>query len=166
MQMTPSNPQKEYMTQRVLGASPMELIRLLYESALRSVDVAQRALYSGDILERGQSINRAIEILSELRGALRHDVQPEYCATLAGLYSYMQRQLVRAHAEQSAVPLQEVSRLIQTLLDGWNGAMVKLSSTQDAAPGRDSGPPSAQPSEPDRYSLEPAGVAPGRSWQL
>jgi flagellar protein FliS len=162
--MAPANPQREYITQRVLGASPMELIRLLYESALQSVDKALRALYSGDILERGQSINRAIEILTELRAALRHDVQPEYCATLAGLYGYMQRQLVRAHAERSEAPLQEVSRLIQTLLDGWNGAMINLSSAPDGAAQDAAGQP-AQPSEPKGYSPEPA-AASGRSWQL
>jgi flagellar protein FliS len=163
--MAPANHQREYITQRVLGASPMELIRLLYESALQSVDKALRALYSGDILERGQSINRAIEILTELRAALRHDVQPEYCATLAGLYGYMQRQLVRAHAERSEAPLQEVSRLIQTLLDGWNGAMINVSSTKDGAPQDAAGQPE-QPSEPKGYSPEPAAAPSGRSWQL
>jgi flagellar protein FliS len=166
--MAPSNPQSEYITQRVLGASPMELIRLLYESALQSVDRALRALYSGDILERGRSINRAIEILTELRASLRHDVHPEYCATLAGLYTYMQSQLVRAHAERSEVPLQEVTRLIQTLLDGWNGAMTKLSAGQDSAAEPEAKPEPLRVTEPEpnRYSTESAAAPSGRSWQL
>jgi len=159
----PASAQREYITQRVLSASPMELIRLLYESALQSIDVALRALYSGDILERGRSINRAIEVLSELRVSLRHDVHPEYCATLTGLYNYMQQQLVRAHSEQSEAPLKEVSRLIQTLLDGWNGAMNKLSSAESEP---DAAAKFAPPSEPGRYSMEPAAVESGRSWQL
>ena len=161
------NPQREYVTQRVLGASPMELIRLLYESELQSVDKALRALYSGDILERGRSINRAIEILTELRASLRHDVHPEYCATLAGLYSYMQNQLVRAHAERSEAALQEVSRLVQTLLDGWNGAMIKLSGSQEAAPGPDTQEhAAASASESTRYSLAAVEGSSSRSWQL
>ena len=75
-------------------------------------------------------MTKTIEILSELRVALRYDVQPEYCRTLAGLYSYMQGQLIRAHSEQSESLLLEVSRLLQTLLEGWTGAMEKLSSAQ------------------------------------
>jgi flagellar protein FliS len=122
------NHHQEYLKHRVQAASPVELIRILYEAAVQSMDVAVRALRSGDILKRGEAVTKTIEILSELRIALRYDVQPEYCKTLAGLYSYMQSQLIRAHSEQSENLLLEVSRLLQTLLDGWNGAMENLNS--------------------------------------
>src|SRR5580693_4915303 len=94
-----ANPHQEYLTQRVQSASPVELIRILYEAAVQSVEEAVRALQSGDILKRGRAVTKTIEILSELRIALRYDVQPEYCRTLGGLYGYMQSQLIRAHSE-------------------------------------------------------------------
>jgi flagellar protein FliS len=122
------NHHQEYLKHRIQAASPVELIRILYEAAVQSMDVAVRALQSGDILKRGEAVTKTIEILSELRIALRYDVQPEYCKTLAGLYSYMQSQLIRAHSEQSESLLLEVSRLLQTLLEGWNGAMENLNS--------------------------------------
>ncbi|HXA68200.1 MAG TPA: flagellar export chaperone FliS [Bryobacteraceae bacterium] len=128
--MTSSTRQKEYLAIRIETASPMELVRILYEGAVQSVEGAIRALHSGDILGRGQAINKAIEILAELRVSLRRDVEEQYSNTLAELYGYIQHQLIRAHAEQSESLLQEASRLLNTLLEGWSGAIEKSSGAQ------------------------------------
>ena len=176
VQMPLPNPHQEYLTQRVQSASPVELIRILYEAGVQSVDEAVRALQSGDILKRGRAVTKTIEILSELRIALRYDVQPEYCRTLAGLYSYMQTQLIRAHSEQSESLLLEVSRLLQTLLDGWTGAVENLNSTprQESGPVADArgsaaaaGAAASVSRGQNPYSAEPeVPVALVRSWQL
>jgi flagellar secretion chaperone FliS len=173
VQMPSLNQHQEYVRQRVQSASPVELIRILYEAAVQSVDEAVRALQSGDILKRGRAVTKTIEILSELRIALRYDVQPEYCRTLAGLYSYMQTQLIRAHSEQSESLLLEVSRLLKTLLDGWTGAMENLSDAEQEAGQADisvaaSASASASGSSGQNpYSAEPEGPAHlVRSWQL
>jgi len=128
--MTLSTRQKEYLAIRIATASPMELVRILYEGAVQSVQEAVRSLHSGDILARGQAINKAIEILAELRVSLRRDVQEQYTNTLAELYGYIQHQLIRAHAEQSEALLEEASRLLTTLLEGWSGAIEKLASSE------------------------------------
>ena len=60
---------------------------------MQAVDEALAALHSGDILGRGNSVTKAVEIISELRLSLRREVHPAYCDTLGELYSYMQRQL-------------------------------------------------------------------------
>jgi flagellar secretion chaperone FliS len=161
------NQHQEYLKHRVQTASPVELIRILYEAAVQSMDEAVRALQSGDILERGRAVTKTIEILSELRIALRYDVQQEYCSTLAGLYSYMQGQLIRAHSEQSENLLLEVSRLLHTLLDGWTGAMENLNAAQQPSPAADVSAPASTPGEQNPYSAEPAGAGSlVRSWQL
>ncbi|HEV8037696.1 MAG TPA: flagellar export chaperone FliS [Bryobacteraceae bacterium] len=163
------NPHQEYVKQRVQSASPVELIRILYEAAVQQVDEAVQALHSGDILKRGHAVTKTVEILSELRIALRYDVQQEYCSTLAGLYSYMQGQLIRAHSEQSETLLLEVSRLLHTLLEGWNGAIENLNNAAEkknqeveirvAA--------AAAPGGRNRYSAEPeSSPLLVRSWQV
>src|SRR3984893_15901820 len=129
--MSSWNPQGEYLAHRVTAASPLELIRILYEAAVQAVDQALEGLRSGDILLRGNSVTKAIEILSELRVSLRREVNPEYCDTLSGLYSYLQRQLIRAHAEKSESLFQEAARLLRTLLDGWTGAMENLNTGKE-----------------------------------
>src|SRR5580658_4155214 len=125
--MTPSDIRKEYISSRVTSATPMELTRLLYEGAVQSVEEAVAAHRAGDILARGNAVTKTVQILGELRFALRREVNPQYCDTLAGLYGYLQRRLIQAHAEKSDSMLREVQALIQTLLEGWVGAMDNLS---------------------------------------
>ena len=165
--MTPTNRQKEYLAIRITTASPMELVRILYEGAAQSVHEAIRALHSGDILGRGQAINKAIEILAELRVSLRPDVQEQYSNTLAELYGYIQHQLIRAHAEQSESLLQEASRLLNTLLEGWSGAMEKLAAREETGSGEAIGQAEAPVTVVNPYSSESPGLRlESRTWQL
>src|ERR1700691_2865748 len=131
--MTPTNPHKEYLSSRVAAATPVELTRMLYEGAVQAAQEALAAHRTGDILARGNAVTKAVEILGELRFSLRRDVAPQYCDTLSGLYGYLQNRLIQAHAEKSESMLQEVMQLIQTLLDGWIGAMKNLNSPDASA---------------------------------
>lgn len=159
------NREKEYLLNRVESASAVELITILYETGLQSTQEALDALRAGDVLKRGHAINKATQVLFELQASLRHDVQKEYSSNLAALYSYMQRQLSRAHVEKSAAMLEEVARLLGTLLDGWYGASKALSGER---------PAQSQPEPPAQKTAASAphvGVyatdsRPERSWSL
>ena len=165
--MTSRNRQREYISNRVMTASPMELVRMLYEAAVQSVDEALAALHSGDILARGGAVNKAIEILAELRISLRRDAQEEYSNTLAELYGYCQHQLIRAHAEQSEGLLREVSRLLNTLLEGWSGAMEKAAAREESRHAEEMEHASAPVIVSNPYSPEPPALRlESRSWQL
>jgi flagellar secretion chaperone FliS len=165
--MTPLNRQKEYLAIRITTASPMELVRILYEGAVQSVHEAIRALHSGDILGRGEAINKAVEILAELRLSLRRDVQEQYSNTLAELYGYIQHQLIRAHAEQSDSRLQEASRLLDTLLEGWSGAMEKSSAARESGRVEEVGQTAGPVTVANPYSSESPGLRlESRTWKL
>ncbi len=166
--MTPSDIRKEYISSRVTAATPMELTRMLYEGAIQSVQEAIAAHRLGDLIGRGNAVTKTVEILGELRFALRREVNPQYCDTLAGLYGYLQRRLIQAHAEKSESMLREVQALIQTLLDGWIGAIENVEGKQSGEPekavdGSSSGAPAVSASNP--YSPEP-GTSQSRSWQF
>jgi flagellar secretion chaperone FliS len=128
------NRQKEYLLTRVRSASPMELVSILYETAIQSTEDALANLRAGDILKRGEAVNKAVETIFELNRSLRHDVQPEYSRNLAGLYVYMQRRLSEAHAVKSAAMFEEVARLLRTLHEGWIGAMQNNQAELSAPP--------------------------------
>jgi flagellar protein FliS len=172
--MTPTNPHQEYLQSRVAAATPVELTRMLFEGAVQAVQEALAAHRSGDILVRGNAVTKAVQILGELRFSLRRDVAPQYCDTLSGLYGYLQGRLIQAHAEKSDGMLQEVLQLIQTLLEGWIGAMRNLSAS-DAATARDAGTTAAEPiaAEPvaasgasNPYSAKASTEPENRSWQF
>jgi flagellar protein FliS len=164
--MTPSDIRKEYISNRVAAATPMELTRMLYEGAVQAVQQAIAAHRVGDILARGNAVTKAVEILGELRFSLRRDVNPQYCDMLAGLYSYLQRRLIQAHAEKSETMLREVLGLVQTLLEGWVGAMNNVEpaqTEQELKASAAAGSPDASAANP--YSPEP-GSSQNRSWEF
>jgi flagellar secretion chaperone FliS len=166
--MTPSKPHQEYIASRVAAATPVELTRMLYEGAVQAAREALTAHRAGDILARGNAVTRAVEILGELRFSLRRDVAPQYCDTLSGLYGYLQNRLIQAHAEKSESMLQEVAGLIQTLLEGWIGAMHNLSAL-DAPVTRDAHGTMAEPvavSASNPYAPKGGPEPQNRSWEF
>jgi flagellar protein FliS len=108
-----------YFEQMILSASPIELVRLLYQQAIASVADAREHLREGRIRERGEAIRKAYAILAELTVALNPEYAPELSQNLRKLYCYMQERLLEAHVRQSDGPLEETGRLLTTLADGW-----------------------------------------------
>jgi flagellar protein FliS len=117
----PSTAEDAYLESRIFCADGVELIRILYQAAIQSVEKARRALQHGDIACRSREISRALAILAELAISVRQDVDRELGRNLVELYDYMQRRLVDANILQQEPPLAEVSRLLVTLLDAWIG---------------------------------------------
>ena len=103
----------------ILGASPLELVRVLYRGAIESVRAAQRHLASGRIRERSAAITKACAIVQELAISLNREEGGELAGNLAELYVYIHRRLGDANIEQTGAPLEEVERLLGTLLEAW-----------------------------------------------
>ncbi|HKD09639.1 MAG TPA: flagellar export chaperone FliS [Bryobacteraceae bacterium] len=109
-----------YFDEMVLSASPMELIRLLYQKAIASIEAARQHLNSGRIDKRSQAINNAYLVVTELTASLRPDSAPELSERLAALYAYMQTRLLSANLLQEDAPLAEVQGLLVTLSESWD----------------------------------------------
>ena len=109
----------QYFEQMILTASPVELIRLLYQRAIGSVRDAREHLKRGRIMERGQAINIVYLVLTELNTSLNPAEAPELAKKLAGLYTYMQSRLLEANLKQQDAPLAEVLVLLTTLEEAW-----------------------------------------------
>ena len=160
--MTPANYQQEYFSIRVMTASPTELIRILYEAGIQAVDQAIAALHAGDIRGRGRQVTKAVEIIGELKGSLRSSgEQAKYANTLGDLYGYMQSQLIQAHSKQSEKLLLEVSRLLNTLLEGWSGATKGQTTPHGEEPEL-----VGAASEGNPYFPQSSSNSGPRSWQL
>ena len=115
----PCNPYAAHLDVSILTAEPIELVRILYRTALDSVSAARAHLAAGDIKERSQAISKAVSIIHELALSLNPEVEPSLAGTLAELYDYMQRRLLAANFEQSDAPLAEVMGLLETMTDAW-----------------------------------------------
>ena len=111
--------QDTYLESRVLSADSVELVQILYQAALASVEKARRHLGEGDIAARSKQITKAVAILTELALSLDHSAGGDLSRTLLELYDYMQRRLLEANLRQNGPLLAEVSALLATLLEGW-----------------------------------------------
>lgn len=106
----------------VLGASPYELIGKLLARAVEAIIEAKEQTQNGDIPGKAQNIKIATSIISDgLRSSLNIEAGGEIAANLDGLYDYMLRQLVKAHAENNIELLDEVVTLLQEIKVGWDG---------------------------------------------
>ena len=109
-----------YEQNRILSASPLELVQILYTAAVRAVDNAQNSLEAGDIASRSREINKTQEILFELAASVDSSKGKEIGDRLLVLYDYMQGRLAEANMKQQTEPLAEVSNLLRILQGAWS----------------------------------------------
>jgi len=111
----------KYLETEVFSADPVKLVCMLYRGAIEATAAARRHLKAGEIRDRSRQILRALAILRELSRSLDPHYQ-QITRPLHDLYTYMQKQLLAANAQQIDPPLAEVEQLLSTLLEGWKTA--------------------------------------------
>ena len=114
------SPYAVYFESSLLTAEPIELVRILYRTALESVRNARTFLAEGDIAARSKAVAKCIDILRELSFSLRHENEPVLARNLVELYDYMQRRLLAANLSQSSEGLEEVEALLTTMSEAWD----------------------------------------------
>jgi flagellar protein FliS len=129
------NPYASSLETKVLSATPMELVKLLYQAAIEAVQAARHHLTRGEIVERGRSVSRAVELLAELSGSLDHEKGGEISTRLAALYDYLQRTLLDANFRQADDGLAQAEMLLKTLNEAWCAIEVSRSgASRDSRP--------------------------------
>lgn len=111
---------REYLEGRVLNASPMELVHILYEIALQSVENASRHLADGDAMARSREVTRAQNALTELMASLNHEAGGTLSENLAQIYSFLQRHILDAHIKQSGAGFTEAKSILTILAEAWS----------------------------------------------
>lgn len=107
------------ITSRIEGASPHELVVILYEELLRSLDVARSALVAGkpDAFRSGRE--RSISILIALEASLDFDQGGDLAALLGGIYGSMRKELASLGAGNPPERLETLRGGIAELLEAW-----------------------------------------------
>ncbi len=108
-----------YLETTVLGASRVELVRMLYRAAIDATVQARHHLKNGEIRERSRKITKAWDILAELTRSIDRNQGGEMSRSLAELYAYIQNRLIDANIRQIDEPLAEAERLLNTLAEAW-----------------------------------------------
>jgi len=114
------NYQKNHLEYEVMSADPVKLVRMLYRAAMDAVSSARTHVREGAIRARARQIDKALLIVHELLRSIDHEAGGEIAKSLGSLYAYMTQRLIDANVTQSEAPLEEVERLLSTLLEGWS----------------------------------------------
>jgi flagellar protein FliS len=108
-----------YLETRILSASPLDLVNILYEHAVIEVQAARQYLADGDVAARSKSVSKVIAIIGELQSSLDRDAGGEIASNLERLYQYMRERLTAGNFQQSDAPLAEVGRLLESIGEAW-----------------------------------------------
>ncbi|MDB5849931.1 MAG: flagellar export chaperone FliS [Rhodoferax sp.] len=102
------------------GASPHQLICLLFDALLLSLAKARGAIARGEMDLKGKEISRAVRILEEgLKDGLNKEQGGELAVNLLGVYNYSISRLTMANIKNDEGLIIEVSDLIKTVFEAW-----------------------------------------------
>ena len=112
--------QKAGVEAAVEVADPYRLVLLLFEGAQAAIGAARAAIQQNNIRVKGESISKAIDIISNgLKASLDAEKGGDLAARLESLYDYMVLRLLQANLKSDDKALEEVSGLIGELLSAW-----------------------------------------------
>lgn len=103
----------------VYGASPIGIVVMLYEGAIKAIMTASIAIEAQRFDEKARMISKAMDIIEGLRIALDVDAGSEAAVNLNELYLYMKTRLGRASLKNDLEILAEVRGLLETILPAW-----------------------------------------------
>jgi len=128
--MVPNGYVKTYRANAILTASPGQLVLMLFDGALKAMNLAKEAFdRPAEDPRRIEVINEQLQkaqaIIAELQGGLNLEAGGEFAKTLWRLYDYHQRRLFEANIRKQVGPLVEVEDLVRQLRDAWAEMLTK-----------------------------------------
>lgn len=99
--------------------SPVELVVMLYDGALRFIAEARRAVARNDTGARAAAIDRTLAIIAELQNTLDIEHGGPVARELDRLYTYINARLLDVTLRQDRGALDDVEKVLTTLRDGW-----------------------------------------------
>lgn len=108
-----------YLRNQVLSAKPEELRLMLFDGAIRFLNVGRKGLEAKDYDVSYTNISKAQKIVLELSNSLNRDVMPEVTEKLSALYTYIYRLLIDASTTRTTEPLDEAVKLLKYERETW-----------------------------------------------
>jgi flagellar protein FliS len=157
------NGMQRYRETDIGTMSPEKIVSMLYDRTIRDLEGAAEALGRGDRAEVNRLIVHSQAIITELRGALNHELGGEVAANLENIYEWLFRQHLSALASPTADLITDCVKVLEPLADAWraiaSGAAHGVRSLEAAAAGPDPARGTVNPGG----VREPAGAAANRS---
>ncbi len=111
----------QYKQNTVLTATPEELTLMLYDGAIKFMNIAKYSIKNNDKERAHKSLIRAQDIVVELNSTLNMDY--EVSKNLETLYDFVIDKLIDANINKQGEPIDEALDILTELRDTWKEAM-------------------------------------------
>ncbi len=103
----------------VITADPHQLVLMLFDGALLSIQRAKSFMEQKRIADKGRAIGSAIEIVDTLRVSVDPSADPVFAGRLVSLYQYIVMRLLQGNLRNDVVALDEAAKLLGDLRGAW-----------------------------------------------
>ena len=115
------NAYAQYSNNKVLTASPAELVLMLYDGSIKFCNIAVVAIDAKDIPKAHTNIVKAQKIIDHLRITL--DMSYPVAQDFDNIYAYVAKRLVEANVSKDKEILEEVCTHLRSVRDTWKEVM-------------------------------------------
>lgn len=109
----------QYRKNSVGGATPLQLVVMLYDGTLRFMEAGRHAMQSKDRFGQNENLTRAQRIISELLATLDLEKGGDVAENLFSLYTYVYNRLVEANLEDKPEFVAECIEIMSDLRESW-----------------------------------------------
>jgi flagellar protein FliS len=106
-------------------ATPYQLTQMLFAGAMKSLALVPVLMERKEFATCAKEVTRSVGIINGLRESLDLS-QGELAENLYELYSYMTREIIRAHREKDPEAVRKVRALLAEIDEAWNQIPIEL----------------------------------------
>ena len=100
--------------------SPLELVVMLYDGALRFLGDASAAVERKDLRARANAVSRVLAIVAELQSTLDVEKGGAVADQLDDLYTYITSRLLDVALKNDVTAIDEARKLLTPIRDAWS----------------------------------------------
>lgn len=124
-----------YLRTQVLTASPEKLRLMLLDGAVRFARSGREGLAQRNFETCFEGFSRCRAILVELVSTMRPEIDPDLCARVGSLYTFLMGELLRASHERDPAIADRVIEILEYERETWVMLMEKLASERGSSTG-------------------------------
>jgi flagellar secretion chaperone FliS len=121
-----------YRQTAVTTASKEQIMIMLYEAAIKHLKRAADCCAKNDMSGKGVAVGKAHDIINELNNSLDIKIGGDVAMNLERLYAFMVDQITQGNLNNDAARFDQARKLLETLLDGWKGAVAQIQAQKGA----------------------------------
>ena len=110
---------QEYQKNAVNGASPLQLVIMLYDGAIRFMEAGKYGIEHEDLELQNKNLQKAQKIVMELMSCLDMEKGGEISKNLLALYTYVLNELVEANVGDKIEPIDRCIKILCDLRESW-----------------------------------------------